>query len=119
VAEGGELRAQKWCESKPPLTAPQSRAYITSNPRAACGNPLGIKPHPDPDERSVNEKGVVVETSTHSINRRHGGSGRGDKTVSPRYHDGRFFLQAHAELSLRSDRRIHAQSDRRMRRRKL
>jgi hypothetical protein len=63
-------------------------------------SPLGIKPHPDPNERSVNEKGVVVETLTHSINRRHGGSGRGDRTVSPRYHDGHFFLQAHAELSL-------------------
>ena len=43
---------------------------------------------------------MVVETSNHSINRRHGGSGRGDRTVSPKYHDGRFFLQAHAELSL-------------------
>jgi hypothetical protein len=62
-------------------------------------HPLGIKPHPDP-EGSVNEKGVVVETSTHSINRRHGGSGRGDRTVSPRYPYGQFFLQAHAELSL-------------------
>jgi hypothetical protein len=37
----------------------------------------------------------------HSINRSHGGSGHGDKTVSPRYHDGWFFLQAHAELNLR------------------
>jgi hypothetical protein len=100
VAEDGELRAQKRCESKPPLTAPQSRAYITTNLRATCGSPLGVKPHPDPDERSINEKGVVVETSTHSINRRRGGSGRGDKIVSPRYHDGRFFLLAHAELSL-------------------
>jgi hypothetical protein len=62
------------------------------HPRVAHGSPLGVKPHPDPDERSVNEKGVVVETSNHSINRRRGGSGRGDRTVSPRYHDGRFFL---------------------------
>jgi hypothetical protein len=100
VAFGGELRAQKWCKSKPPLTTPQSRAYMTTNPRATCGNPLGVKPHLDPDEKPVNEKGVVVETSTHSINKRHGGSGRGDRTVSLRYHDGRFFLQAHVELSL-------------------
>jgi hypothetical protein len=77
--------------------------YNMTNPRATRGSPLGIKPHPDPEKkrRSVNEKGVVVETSTHSINRRHGGSGRGDRTVSPRYHDGRFFLQAHVDLSLR------------------
>jgi hypothetical protein len=61
--EGGELRAQKWCESKLPLTAPQSRAYIMSNPRAACGSPLGIEPHPDLEEDSVNGKGLVVETS--------------------------------------------------------
>jgi hypothetical protein len=100
VAEGGELWAQKWCESKPPLMAPQSRAYIMTNPRAACGRPLGIKPHCNP-EVSVNEKGVVVETLTHSINRKHGGSGCGDKTVSPRYPYGRFFLQAHVDLSLR------------------
>jgi hypothetical protein len=90
VAEDGELWAQKRCESKPPLTALQSRAYITTNLRAACGSPLGIKPHPDPDERSVNEKGVVVETLTHSINRRHGGSGYGDRIDSLRYHDGCF-----------------------------
>jgi hypothetical protein len=88
VAEGGELRAQKWCESKPSLIAPQSCAYIASNLREAHGSPLVIKPHPDPDERSVNEKGVMVETSTHSINRRCGGSSCGDRTVSPRYHDG-------------------------------
>jgi hypothetical protein len=54
-----------------------------------------------PDEKSVNEKGVVVETSTHSINRRHGGSGHGDRAISPRYPYGWFFLHAHAELSLR------------------
>jgi hypothetical protein len=52
-------------------------------------------------KKVVNEKGVVVETSTHSINRRHGGSGHGDRTVSPRYPYGMVFLQAHADLSLR------------------
>jgi hypothetical protein len=71
---------------------PQSRTYKISNPRAMHGSPLGIKPHFDPDERLVNEKGVVVKTKTHSINRRHGGSSRGDRTVNPRHHDGRFFL---------------------------
>jgi hypothetical protein len=50
-----------------------------------CGVPLGIEPHLDPDERSINEKGVVFETLTYSINRRHGGYGRGDNTFSPRY----------------------------------
>jgi hypothetical protein len=100
VAVGGELRAEKWCKSKPPLMALQSHADMTTNPRAARGSPLGIKPQPDLDERSVNEKGVEVETLTHSINRRHGGSGCGSRTVSLRSHDGRFFLQPHAELSL-------------------
>jgi hypothetical protein len=90
---GGELRAQKWCESKPPLIALQSHAYIMKNPRAARGSPLGIELRPNLDGRSVNEKGVVVETSTHSINRRHGGSGRGGSTVRPRYPDGRFFCR--------------------------
>jgi hypothetical protein len=56
VAEGGELRAQKRCESKPLLTAPQSCAYIVFNPRAARGGPLGIEPRPDPEEDSVNGK---------------------------------------------------------------
>jgi hypothetical protein len=98
--EGGGLRAKKWCESKPPLTALQSHSHLASNPKATRGNPLGIKPYPGPDEGSVNEKGVV-ETSTHSINIRHGGSSRGDRVVSPRYHSGRVFLQAHAKINLR------------------
>jgi hypothetical protein len=114
VAKGGELRAQKRCGSKPPLTAPQSHAYSTSNPRAARSIPLGIEPRPDPEENSVNERGLVVETSFHSINRRHGSSGRGDITVSPRYLDGWFLLAGPSELA--SDRRIHTQSDRRMHR---
>jgi hypothetical protein len=88
VAEGGGLRAQKWCEYKPPLMAPQSRAHLASNLKASCGSPLGIKPHPGLNERSVNEKGVVVETSTHSINRRHGGCVRGDRAVRQMYHGG-------------------------------
>jgi hypothetical protein len=56
VVEGGELWAQKWCESKPPLTDPQSRAYIMINPRVVNGRPLGIKPRPDPKERSFKER---------------------------------------------------------------
>jgi hypothetical protein len=88
VAEGGELWAQKRCKSKPPLTALQSRSHLASNLKVARGNSLRIKPHPDPDEGSVNEKVVVVETSTQSINRRRGGSGSGDRTISPWYHDG-------------------------------
>jgi hypothetical protein len=72
--------------------APQSCAYIMSNPTTTHGRPLGIKPRCDLEENSVNEKGVVVETSTHSINIKRGGPGRGDKTVSPRYHNGWFLL---------------------------
>ena len=98
---GGELQAQKWCGSKLPLMAPQSRDSMKTNPSAMHGNPLGIKPHPDHNERLVNEKGVVVETLNHSINRRHGGSSRADIIVNPRYPYGWFFLQAHADLSLR------------------
>jgi hypothetical protein len=75
VVVGGELRDKKWCGSKLPLTTPQSHAYMMTNLSAVHGIPLGIKPHPNPDERSVNEKGVVVGTSTHSIIRRHGGYG--------------------------------------------
>jgi hypothetical protein len=66
--KSGELRAQKRCGSKPPLTAPKSCAYIESNPRASCGGPLGIEPHPNPEEDSVNGKGMVDETSVESIN---------------------------------------------------
>jgi hypothetical protein len=88
VAEGGGLQAQKRCEYKPPLMAPQPYAHLASNLKAACGRPLGIKPHPGLDEGSVNEKGVVVETSTRSVNGKRGGFGRGDRAVSPRYHGG-------------------------------
>jgi hypothetical protein len=63
------------------------------------------------------KKRVVVETLTHSINRRHGGSGRGDRTVSPRYPYGWFFLQAHVDLSLRLT-EGYTQSHRRLHRRK-
>jgi hypothetical protein len=63
VVEGGELRAQKQCESKPPLTTPQYHDYIVSNRRATHGVPLGVKPCPDPEEDSVNGKGLVAETS--------------------------------------------------------
>jgi hypothetical protein len=88
------LRAQKRCGSEPPLTTPQSRAYITSNLTIACGRPLGVNPHPDPKEDSANEKGSVAETSAQSINGKIGSYGRGDRTISPRY------LQAYAALNL-------------------
>jgi hypothetical protein len=68
MEEGGELRAQKWCGSKPPLMTPQSCAYIMSNPTTTCGLPLGVKSRSDPKEDLVNGKGLVVETSTQSIN---------------------------------------------------
>jgi hypothetical protein len=34
---------------------PQSLAYIGSNPRETHRNKLGIRPHHDPKEKSVNE----------------------------------------------------------------
>jgi hypothetical protein len=85
VAEDNELRAQKRCEFKPLLTAPQSHAYKTSNPRAMHGHPPSIKPRCNPKKKKLMKKGVVVETLTHSINRRRGGSGHGDRAASPRY----------------------------------
>jgi hypothetical protein len=33
----------------------QSRAYIGPNLKAVCGNKLGVRPHLDPEEKSVNE----------------------------------------------------------------
>jgi hypothetical protein len=56
VVEGGELWAQKRCESKLLMTALQSHAYITKNLRATRGHPLGVKPHPDFEERSIKKK---------------------------------------------------------------
>jgi len=82
------------------LRRPHNHFLIKSYTRAACGSPLGIKPHPDPDEGPVNEKWVVVNTSTHSINRRHRGYVHVNRFVIPRYHSGWPFLQAHAKLSL-------------------
>jgi hypothetical protein len=60
VAEGGEFRAQKRCGSKPLLAAPKSHAHSELNRIAACGHPLVIKPHPNPEDKSVNEQGLVV-----------------------------------------------------------
>jgi hypothetical protein len=57
---------------------------------AIGGRPLVVCS--DPEEDSVNEKGLVVETSAQSINRKLERYGRGDRIVIPRYHDGRFLL---------------------------
>jgi hypothetical protein len=62
VVEGGELRAQKRCNSKPLLTAPQSRAHIAFYPRAACGRPLSFKSRCDPERRQLMKVELVVET---------------------------------------------------------
>jgi hypothetical protein len=75
VAEGGAFWAQKRCGSKPLSMAPKSHARLALNPTTTRGHPLVIKPRPNPKENSVNEQGLVVETSFHSINRRHGSSG--------------------------------------------
>jgi hypothetical protein len=56
MVEGSELQAEKWCESKPPLMAPQSRAYIASNPIPARGLPLGIKLCCDPEKKQLMKK---------------------------------------------------------------
>jgi hypothetical protein len=92
VAEDGAFRAQKWCGSKQLSTAPKSHVRIMSYPTTTRGRPLVIPPCSDPEEDSVNEQGLIAETSTQSINRKHGSYGQGDRTVSPRYHDGQFLL---------------------------
>jgi hypothetical protein len=51
MVEGGELRAQKRCGSKPPSTAPHSRSYKMAYLRAGRGHPLGIKPRCDPEKK--------------------------------------------------------------------
>jgi hypothetical protein len=56
MVEGGELQAQKQCEFKLLSTAPQSCAYKTSNPRAMCGLPLGIKPRYDLEKKQLMKK---------------------------------------------------------------
>jgi len=60
MAEGGEFRAQKRCGSEPLSMAPKSRAHSTPNPIAARVFHLVVKPRPDPKEKSVNEKGMIV-----------------------------------------------------------
>jgi hypothetical protein len=52
VAKCDGLRAQKRSESKPLLTAPQSRVYMASYPRAARSHPLSIR------SRSISEEAV-------------------------------------------------------------
>jgi hypothetical protein len=55
----------------------------------------------NPEEDSVNEKGLVAETSAQSINRKLGSYGRGDKLSARGTTMDGFFLQAHTDLSLR------------------
>jgi hypothetical protein len=106
VVEDGAFQARKRCGSKPLSTTLKSCARLAPNPIAACDRLIFVKPRPDPEGNLVNERGLVVETLFHSINRRHGRSGRGDIIVNPRYLDGWFHLASPSNLA--SDRRIHA-----------
>jgi hypothetical protein len=92
MAEDGAFRAQTQCGSKPLSMTPKSCACIMSYPTKTSGLPLVIPPRSDSEEDSINEQGMIVETSAKSINRKHGRYGQGDKIVSPRYHDGRFLI---------------------------
>jgi hypothetical protein len=92
MAEDGSFRARKRCGSIRLSTAPKSLVHIMLYPTARRGHPLVVQPRSDPEEDLVNEQGLVAETSAQSINRKHGSYGRGDRTVTPRYHDGRFLL---------------------------
>jgi hypothetical protein len=58
MVKGGELRAQKRCDSKLLLKALQSRC--------------------DPERRKLMKIELVVATSAHSINGKHGRPGRED-----------------------------------------
>jgi hypothetical protein len=67
------------------LQRADNHVLINVKSKSSVCPPLGIKPRCDPERKKVNEKGMVVETLTHSINRRHGRSGQGDRTVSSIY----------------------------------
>jgi hypothetical protein len=58
MAEGGELHGLKSGVNPNHMMAPQSHAYIMTNLREARGRPLGIKPHPNPEERSIKKRGT-------------------------------------------------------------
>jgi hypothetical protein len=80
--------------------SPQSRAHIASYPRAAWhGHPLSIKPCHNPVKIDLMKQELMVETSTHSINGRHGRLDRGDWTIIPWYPCGHIYLQTHVDLS--------------------
>jgi hypothetical protein len=60
VAIGGELWGSKRCGSKPPLeTSTIACLYRAQYKRAECGNNIGIRPRPDPKEKSVNERRII------------------------------------------------------------
>jgi hypothetical protein len=89
-----------------------------SYPTPTRGRPLVLQSHSNPEGGLINEQGLVAETSSQSINTRHGSYGKGDRIVSPRYYDKRFLLAGPYQYELASDRRKHAQSDKRRCRRK-
>jgi hypothetical protein len=75
MAKEGAFQARKWCGPKPLHTAPISRAHIILYPIVTSGFPLVVQLCSNPKEDSVNEKGLVAETSAQSINRKHGNYG--------------------------------------------
>jgi len=91
VVEVGEFQAQKRCGFKPLSIALKSLSHLAPNPIAAHGHPLVIKTCPDPEEKLVNEQGLVVETLAHSINENHRGYVHEYRTVNLRYHEGLVF----------------------------
>jgi hypothetical protein len=52
---GGELWGLRGGDPSHPWKPLQSHAYIGPNLRAVHCNKLGIRPHPDPEEKSINE----------------------------------------------------------------
>jgi hypothetical protein len=68
--------------------------------------------------KSAWKEGRVVENSTHSIIRKYGGFGRGKQSRQPVVPLWTDFPVDPCRSELTSDRRIHAQSDRRLLRRK-
>jgi hypothetical protein len=92
IVRRGAFHALKNHGHKPLPAAPKSHACMMSYPTTIGGRSIIIPPDSNPEKNSINEKGLLVETSTQCINKKHGSYDRGDRVVIPRYHDGWFPL---------------------------
>jgi hypothetical protein len=75
MVEEGAFRARKWYGFKLLSMALKSRVHMMSYPMATYGHLIVIPIQSNLEKDSINEKGLVVETSAQSINRKHGNYG--------------------------------------------